>query len=146
MMGNGKEKRVPKSRVAASAHGDIAEARPRTGRSLGEAITGLRRGDPVLIRDDLISVLAVAAELVSEENLARLRAISKAPARVVLTRRRAVALGLAPREELSGAVTISVAADLPVAVIRKLADPAASLGAEPPGFGAAPLAAKGGAL
>jgi GTP cyclohydrolase II len=47
---------------------------------------------------------------------------------------------------LSGAVTVSVAADLPAAVIRNLADPAASLGAEPPWFGATPLAAKGGAL
>jgi GTP cyclohydrolase II len=115
-------------------------------RSLGEAVTALRRGEPVLIRDYEISVLTIAAELATEDNLARLREVSKAPARVVLTRRRAVALGLAPREELSGAVTISVAADLPVAVIRKLADPAASLGAAPPWFGAAPLAARGGAL
>jgi GTP cyclohydrolase II len=146
MMGGGKEKRVPETRTSAPGRGDIAEARPRTGRSLGEAITGLRRGDPVLIRDDLISVLAVAAELVSEENLRRLREISRAPARVVLTRRRAVALGLAPREELSGALTISVSPEMPATVIRNLADPAASLGAEPPGFGPAPVPARGGAL
>ena len=77
---------------------------------------------------------------------AGLREISQAPARVVLTRRRAVALGLAPRDELSGALTISVSDELPAAVIRNLADPAASLGAEPPGLGPKPLPAKGGAL
>ena len=101
MMGGGMEERVPEPRTAATARGNIAATRPRTGRGLGEAITALRRGEPVLIRDDLISVLAVAAELVNEENLRRLREISCAPARVVLTRRRAVALGLAPREQRS---------------------------------------------
>jgi GTP cyclohydrolase II len=99
----------------------------------------------VLIRDDQISVLAVAAELVTEDNLHRLREISRAPARVVLPRRRAAALGLASRAELSGALTISVSSDMQAAVIRNLADPGASLGAEPPGFGPAPLVAKGGA-
>ena len=106
MMDAGKEKRVPESRTIAPAYGDGAGAPQCTGRSLGEAITALRRGEPVLIRDDQISVLAIAAELVSEQNLRRLHEISQAPARVVLTRRRAVALGLAPREELSGALTI----------------------------------------
>src|SRR6516164_10736256 len=133
MMQGGKEKKVLESRTPAQP-------------SLGEAITALRRGEPVLIRDDEINVLAVAAELVTEENLQRLREISRAPARVVLTRRRAVALGLAPREELSGALTISVSSELPAGVIRNLADPAASLGAEPPGFGPAPVPARGGAL
>src|SRR5262249_57417539 len=133
---------TPQSNCFEAAPGGVATALP----SLGQAITALRRGEPVLIRDDLISVLAVAAELVNEENLRRLREISRAPARVVLTRRRAVALGLAPREELSGALTISVSPEMPAAVIRNLADPAASLGAEPPGFGPAPVPAKGGAL
>jgi GTP cyclohydrolase II len=119
---------------------------PKTGHNLGAAITALRRGEPVLIRHEQISVLAIAAELVTEENLLRLREFSRAPARIVLTRRRAVALGLAPREELSGALTISVSPEMPAAVIRNLANPAASLGAEPPGFGPAPVPAKGGAL
>src|SRR5260370_6333397 len=72
--------------------------------------------------------------------------MSRAPARVVLTRGRAVALGLAARDELSGALTISVSSELPAEVIRNLADPGASLGAEPPGFGHQPVTAKGGAL
>src|SRR6516162_6643287 len=147
MMGAAKEKRVLGSKTVEKARpDDLSQQQQSAGRALGEAITALRRGEPVLIRDDRISVLAVAAELATEENLLRLRQISRAPARVVLTRRRAVALGLAPRDELSGALTISVSSELPPAVIRNLADPAASLGAEPPGFGPKPLAAKGGAL
>ena len=136
---------MPHSRMTATTGSAIAGPQPNTGRSLGEAIAAYRRGEPVLIRDDQISVLAIAAELVTEDNLHRLREISRAPARVVLTRRRAVALGLAPRAELSGALTISVSSDMPAAVIRNLANPGASLGAEPPGFGPAPLVAKGGA-
>jgi GTP cyclohydrolase II len=129
----GKEKRVIETRTPAEP-------------PLGATITALRRGEPVLIRDDEISVLAVAAELATEENLLRLREISQAPARVVLTRRRAVALGLASRGELFGALTISVSDGLPAAVIRNLADPGASLGVEPPGFGTKPVPARGGAL
>src|SRR5467141_15722 len=89
MMTCGKEMQVPQSTTAATARSDIAGAQPSTGRSLGEAIAAFRRGEPVLIRDYQISVLAVAAELVTEDNLHRLREISGAPARVVLTRRRA---------------------------------------------------------
>jgi GTP cyclohydrolase II len=146
-MMSAEEKRVLESKtVAAASRGDPSPSELSAGLALGKAITALRRGEPVLIRDDRISVLAVAAELITEENLQRLREISQAPARVVLTRRRAVALGLAPRDELSGALTVSVSSELPAAVIRNLADPAASLGAEPPGFGPKPLPAKGGAL
>jgi len=116
------------------------------GRGLAEAITALRRGDPVLIRDDRLSVLAIAAELVSEAKLRWLREVSATAPRIVLTRRRAVALGLARREDLSGALTISVSSEMPAAVIRNLADPAASLGAEPPGFGPEPVVAKSGGL
>jgi GTP cyclohydrolase II len=138
---------VPETRtVAKSAPGKVSTLPAEADRALGKAITALRRGEPVLIRGDQISVLAIAAELVTEEHLRRLRAISRGSARVVLTRRRAVALGLAPREDLAGALTIAVSPELPALVIRNLADPGASLGAEPPGFGPEPVAAKSGAL
>jgi GTP cyclohydrolase II len=113
---------------------------------LDEAITAFRRGDPVLLASRGGAVVAVAAELASEASLERLRQISGRPLSVVVTRRRAVALGLAPRAALSGAVSIAVAPDLPAAVIRNLADPAASLGAEPPGLGPAPQDAESGML
>jgi GTP cyclohydrolase II len=132
--------------VANAAPGKGLASQTDAGPALANAVTALRRGEPVLIRDNQISVLAVAAELATEEHLMRLRAISQAPARIVLTRRRAVALGLAPRENLAGALTIAVSPEMPAAVIRNLADPGASLGVEPPGLGPAPVAAKGGAL
>jgi GTP cyclohydrolase II len=138
---------VRENRIVANAalgKGSVLQA--DAGHAFANAVTAVRRGEPVLIRDNQISVLAVAAELATEEHLRRLRAISQAPARIVLTRRRAVALGLAPRENLAGALTIAVSPEMPATVIRNLADPGASLGVEPPGFGPAPVAAKGGAL
>ena len=116
--------------------------------SLDTAIAAFRRGEPVLLteagRDD--AALAVAGELVSEDNLCRLREVADRPLAMALTRRRAVALGLAPRDDLSGAVSIALAPDLPASVIRNLADPAASLGTQPPGVGHAAVPAEGGML
>jgi len=115
-----------KSRTIPTAMcGSISTSHPDAGNGLGQAITALRRGEPVLIRDNEISVLAVAAELATEENLRRLREICAGPMSVVLTRHRAVARGL------PCALSISVSFQLPATVIRNLADPVASLGAEP---------------
>jgi GTP cyclohydrolase II len=120
------------------------------GQELDAAIIALRRGDPVLLDGREPAILALAAECVTDANLARLRAVSLRPLRMVLTRRRAVALGLARRDAapgaLSGAVSIAIAPDLSAAVIRNLADPAASLGVEPPGLGTEPAIAEGGEL
>ncbi len=119
-------------------------------RALDAAIVTLRRGEPVLLAGQGQAVLALAAEFVNDDNLARLRAVAERPLRMVLTRRRAVALGLAGRATLpgalSGAVSITLAPLLSAAVIRNLADPAASLGAEPPGLGPEPAIAEGGEL
>ncbi len=138
---------MPEFRTLAPAErSDASPAAASTARYLGRAITALRRGEPVLIRDEALSVLAIAAELVTEDNLRHLRQISSTSPRVVLTRRRAVALGLASRQDLSGALTISVSPEMPATVIRNLAEPGASLGAEPPGFGPEPLITRAGAL
>src|SRR5262249_30225248 len=101
MMRCGQEERVPEFSMTSTLPQDIGSpGRRPPGEELGAAVTALRRGDPVLIRDDRLSVLAIAAELVTEEKLSRLRQASAASPRVVLTRRRAVALGLASREDL----------------------------------------------
>jgi GTP cyclohydrolase II len=115
-------------------------------RALDEAIIALRRGDPVLLDGENGAVLAIAAELVTDGTLNQLRNMTSRRLSVVVTRRRAVALGLAPRSALSGAVRITVAPHLSAAVIRNLANPAASLGAEPPGLGPQPASAEPGAL
>ncbi len=116
------------------------------GRALDAAIVALRRGEPVLLDGQGHALLALAAESVNDDNLARLRAVADRKLRMVLTRRRAVALGLAGRDALAGAVSLTLAPDLSAAVIRNLADPAASLGAEPPGLGPEPAIAEGGEL
>src|SRR6266852_4199679 len=89
---------------------------------LDAAIVALRRGEPVLLDGEGRAVLALAGEFVDDANLARLRAVSERPLRMVLTRRRAVALGLATRNNvdgvLSGAVWITVEPELSAAVIR----------------------------
>jgi len=75
----------------------------RAGQAIDAALSALRRGEPVLLYAQGEAVLALAAEFVNEDNLQRLRQVSAMPLRAVLTRRRAVALGLARREALSGA-------------------------------------------
>jgi GTP cyclohydrolase II len=123
--------------------------RAGAGRALDAAIVALRRGEPVLLEgsEQGAAVLALAAEFADDASLLRLRAMAAdRPLQMVLTRRRAVALGLAPRDELAGAISIAVAPQLSAAVIRNLADPAASLGVEPPGLGPAPQSAEGGEL
>src|SRR5579884_457232 len=131
---------VPRTRVRPSTSVKSA------GNVLDRATIALRRGAPVLIEDPAGAMLSLAAEVVSDGSLQRLRDAARRPPSVVLTRRRAVALGLATREALTGAVAIAVSPDLPAAVLRNLADPAASLGAEPPGIGSAPTPAEGAAL
>jgi GTP cyclohydrolase II len=113
-------------------------------RALDKAILALRRGEPVLLSGPNEAMLMLAAEFVGDHSLGRMREVSARPLRLVLTRRRAVALGLARRDALSGAVSITLPPELPAAVIRNLADPAASLGAEPPGLGSKPALAEGG--
>jgi GTP cyclohydrolase II len=124
-------------RLIASQHWSRPPAR-----ALDAALVALRRGEPVLLAGRDEAMLVLAAEFVDDDNLRRLRQVSPRPLHLVLTRRRAVALGLAGRDALSGAVSITLPPQLPAAVIRNLADPAASLGVEPPGLGPEPANAE----
>jgi GTP cyclohydrolase II len=116
------------------------------GAALDKATLCLRRGEAVLLDGGDETMLALAAEYADDANLARLAAVSSRAPRIVLTRRRAVSLGLAPHDDLAGAIAMVLPPGLPAAVIRKLADPSASLGAEPPGLGSELRPARGGEL
>lgn len=98
----------------------------RTLRQVDHAITDLRRGGFVLLREPGAALLVQAAEAVGPESLVRLRQLAGEPLALVLTRRRAAALGLieAPSEK-GGAVLLRLAGDAAAAVVRDLADPAA---------------------
>jgi GTP cyclohydrolase II len=96
-------------------------------RLVDRAITDLRRGGFVLLRDAGTALLAQAAETVNPESLVRLKQLAGESLSLVLTRRRAAALGLveAPREK-GGTVLLRLAGDAAAAVLRDLADPGAA--------------------
>ena len=52
----------------------------RSGLGLDAAIMALRRGDPVLLDSRDNAILALAAEFVTDDNIARLRVVSRRPA------------------------------------------------------------------
>jgi GTP cyclohydrolase II len=96
-------------------------------RLVDRAITDLRRGGFVLLREAGTALLAQAAETVNPESLVRLKQLAGESLSLVLTRRRAAALGLveAPSEK-GGAVLLRLAGDAAAAVLRDLADPGAA--------------------
>ena len=96
-------------------------------RQIDRAVAELRRGGLVVLRDAETALLTQAAEVANAASLARLRALSGAPLSLVLTARRAAALGLVEAPSMpGGAVVLQVAADAAPAALRDLADPAAA--------------------
>ena len=96
-------------------------------RQIDRAITDLRRGGVVLLRDGDIALLVEAAETVTAESLARLKRLSGGELSLVLTRRRAAALGLVePPSAPGGAVLLRITEDARAAALRDLADPGAA--------------------
>jgi GTP cyclohydrolase II len=93
---------------------------------IDRAITDLRRGGLVAIREAERALLVEAAEAVTPECLARLRGVAAEPPALILTRRRAAALRLAePARGPAGAMRIALPADAGAAELRDLADPQA---------------------
>ncbi|HXZ00544.1 MAG TPA: GTP cyclohydrolase II [Stellaceae bacterium] len=113
-------------------------------RQVDRAITDLRRGGLVLLRDGAAMLAVQAAEAVTPESLDRLKTLSGEALSLVLTRRRAAALGLAePPSGKGGAVLLLLPADQDAEALRDLADPGAeAAGSAPPG---AVIAAAGAA-
>jgi GTP cyclohydrolase II len=100
-------------------------------RQVDRAITDLRRGGMVLLREGGAALIAQAAEAVTAESLVRLRGLAGGPLSLALTRRRAAALGLAePPSGKGGAVLLLLAEDAAAEELRDLADPGAEA-AEP---------------
>ena len=95
-------------------------------RVVERAIAELRRGEPVLLYDAAgPAALILAAEQAGDESLARLDALSEGGIHLVLTGRRAHALGLGRANydpEADGVVAIEVS-DLRAHAIVELADP-----------------------
>ncbi len=117
-------------------------------RAVERAIAELRRGEPVLLYDAKgPAALILAAEQAGDESLARLDALSEGGIHLVLTGRRAHALGLGQahnHSEADGVVAIEVS-DLRAHAIVDLADPtsgprgplgALTLGSVPEALGA----------
>jgi GTP cyclohydrolase II len=104
-------------------------------RQIDRAITDLRRGSLVLLRDGATALVVQAAEAITPESLERLKTLSGAAPSLVLTRRRAAALGLVePPSGKGGAVLLLLATDAAADALRDLADPAAATtGRVPPG-------------
>ncbi len=96
-------------------------------RQIDRAITDVRRGGLVLLRDGAAALALQAAEAVTPESLERLKALPGETLSLVLTRRRAAALGLAePASGKGGAVLLPLAADQAAEELRDLADPSAA--------------------
>ena len=95
-------------------------------RGVERAIGELRRGEPVLLYDaGGTAALVLAAEQVGEAGLARLEALAGGEVLLVLTARRASALGLGPDVALlaSGGAVVLEVSHLRARAIVELADP-----------------------
>ena len=95
-------------------------------RQIGHAITDLRQGGFVVLRQPRAAVLAQAAEALTPESLTYLRELAGTSLSLAITRRRAAALNLVePPSGPGGSTLLSVPDDADAELLRDIADPAA---------------------
>ena len=124
----------------------LKQATARSGRTgslarlhaVNRAVGDLRRGDAVLLRDGECAALIQAAETIDDDGLARATSWTGSRAQLATTRRRAVALDLAPPETAApGVVVLTLPSDVDATVLNELADPTFIRQAPPPPVGLA---------
>lgn len=96
---------------------------PKSLQPVERAIGDLRRGATIVLVGDDRALLVQAAEGTTQSDLARISALSKAPAALLLTARRAAILGLTERTD--GAVRLTLSGGVTAEAVRTMADPAA---------------------
>ncbi len=91
--------------------------------AVARALADLRRGAPVLLHAPGEAALILAAEQASDPILAHLATLAGDAPMLLLTGRRAAALGLAPSQPSAAAMALPLK-DIPAAAVIELADPA----------------------
>jgi|SRR5580658_84140 GTP cyclohydrolase II len=101
--------------------------------AVNRAVGDLRRGDAVLLRDGEAAALIQAAETIDDAGLARAVAWTGRAAQLATTRRRAVALDLAPLATASAAtVVLTLPEPIDATFLNELADPTVVRQVPPP--------------
>ncbi len=95
---------------------------PNTLQPVERAISDLRRGATIVLLGHDQALLVHPAEGATASQLARLAGLSKNPASLLLTGRRAAVLGLTDNPE--GAVRVALAQGMTAETVRMMADPA----------------------
>ena len=127
-----------KSRAVTPPSSEVA----RQLRTVDHAVADLRRGAAVLLRHDGADAVVAAAEGLAPALFDRLAGLAEGRLALVLTRRRAAALGVATPpapQERGGTVLLPVPAGAAVGFLHQLADPGARTDARLP-TGAVPVA------
>jgi GTP cyclohydrolase II len=110
-------------------------ARPH---AVNRALADLRCGEFVLLRASTRSTLVLAAEVTESDSLQQAIAMTGQPPILAVTRRRAIALGLAPLDSVSANFELMLPADVSATSINELADPTLVRTAQDDGIRAQP--------